>query len=225
MWKGTGGFQYRRDNADKSAAMRVLVACEFSGIVRDAFIAKGHDAISCDLLPSERPGPHLIMESDMHLKDTVYNRRRYGWDMLIYHPPCTRLTNSCIWYIKKHNLWEEVRQAAIFFNMLEGAPIKKRVGENPIQHGEARKYIRMYDQVIQPYNFGENASKATCLWLDGLPRLVNTEYYPPRLVDGKKRWANQTDGGWNKLGPADNRGMERSRTYPGIARAMAEQWG
>lgn len=112
----------------------------------------------------------------MHLKDTVYSRR-YGWDMLFYFAPCTRLTNSVWWYIKRHGLQEEMRQAAIFFNMLCDAPIKKKVGENPIQHGEARKLIRKYDQIIQPYNFGDNASKSTCLWLEGVAPLVHTTYY------------------------------------------------
>lgn len=202
--------------------MRVLIACEFSGIVREAFAARGHDAWSCDLIESERPGQHLIMDNDMHLKDTVYRGR---WDLLIAHPPCTRLCNSVWWYIKRHGLYEEVRQAAIFFNMLLNAPVKRKGLENPIMNREAKKYIRQQNQLIQPYNFGEDASKATCLWLEGLPPLVHTGYYPPRVVDGKKRWGNQTDGGWNKLPPDEDRGKDRSRTFHGIAAAMAAQWG
>lgn len=206
----------------KTDFMRVLIACEFSGIVREAFRARGHDAWSCDLIETEIPGQHLIMDNDMHLKDTVYSSK---WDLLIAHPPCTRLCNSVWWYIVKHGLHEEVRQAAIFFNMLLNAPVKRKALENPIMNREAKKYIRRQDQIVQPYNFGENASKATCLWVEGLPRLVNTGYYPPRIANGKKRWGNQTDGGWNRLPPDEDRGKDRSRTFYGIAAAMAAQWG
>lgn len=202
--------------------MRLLVACEFSGIVREAFAARGHDAWSCDLLDTEIPGQHMIMDNDLHLKDVVYNGR---WDMLIFHAPCTRLNNAGWWYVKQNGLFEEVRQAALFFNMLLNAPVPKIAGENPVQSPEARKYIRIYDQIIQPYNFGADASKATCLWLVGLPKLVNTQYVQPRIVNGKKRWSNQTDGGWNKIGPGEDRWKDRSRTFPGIAQAMAQQWG
>ena len=202
--------------------MRVIVACEFSGIVRDAFIDRGHDAISCDLIDTERPGPHIIADNDMHLKDLLYTQH---WDMVIGFPPCTRLTNSVIWYIKKHGLQSEVWQAACFFNMILNCPAGKVVVENPVQHGLARQYIRIYDQTIQPYRFGENASKRTCLWLKGVPRLSPTTYYPPRVVNGKPRYGNQTDGGWNRLAPGKNRWKDRSRTYPGIACAMARQWG
>lgn len=201
--------------------MKILVACEYSGTVRDAFAAKGHDAWSCDLLPTDSPGQHLIMDNDMHLKDTLYEQH---WDMVIGHPPCTRLTNSVIWYIKKHNLYHEVEQAAIFFNMILNCPAKYICVENPIQHNIAKQYIRKQDQIIQPYEFGEDASKATCLWLKNLPLLKPTDYYPARIVNGKKRWGNQTDGGWNKLGPSPTRGHERSKTYEGIAKAMADQW-
>jgi len=147
--------------------MRILIACEFSGIVREAFRAKGHDAVSCDLIPSEIPGPHMIMDNDMHLKDTVYSGR---WDMLIGHPPCTRLNNAGWWYVKRHKLFHEVEQAAIFFNMLLNAPIPKKGLENSVMSTLAKHYIRQQDQTIQPYNFGADASKATCLWLVGLPK-------------------------------------------------------
>lgn len=202
--------------------MKVLIACEYSGIVRDAFAKKGHDAWSCDLEPSEASGNHLIIDNDMHLKDVLYEQ---DWDLVIGHPPCQRLTNSVIWYIKKHGLYEEVRTASIFFNMILNCPAKKVCIENPIQHGLARNYIRKYDQIIQPHQFYEDASKATCLWLKGLPPLQRTKDYPPRIVNGKRRWSNQTDGGWNKLPPSEDRSKERARTYPGIAKAMANQWG
>lgn len=201
--------------------MKVLIACEYSGTVREAFAAKGHDAWSCDLLPSDTPGQHLVMDNDMHLKDTVYNGL---WDLLIFHAPCTRLNNAGWWYVKQNKLFEEVRQAAIFFNMLLNAPVPQIAGENPIQSREARKYIRVYDQIIQPYNFGADASKATCLWLKGLPLLKKTEYIQPRIVNGKKRWSNQTDSGQNRLGPSPTRGHDRAKTYEGIALAMADQW-
>lgn len=202
--------------------MRVLIACEFSGIVREAFSARGHDAWSCDLLPSEIPGRHLIMDNDMHLKDTVYNGR---WDMLIAHPPCTRLNNAGWWYVKKNELFPEVRIASHFFNMLLFAPVPRIAVENPVMSPFAKNYIRQQTQCIQPYNFGADASKQTCLWLVGLPKLVKTQYVQPRMVNGKKRWANQTDGGWNKIGPGEDRWKDRSRTFPGIAQAMAQQWG
>jgi hypothetical protein len=151
---------------------------------------------------------------------------------MIAHPPCTRLTNSVIWYIKQNSLWSEVRQAASFFMMLYNAPISKKALENPVQHGYVRKpneyndiLIPAQSQSIQPYQFAEDASKRTCLWLHNFPLLKGTTYYPPRIVNGKKRWGNQTDGGWNRLGPSETRGQDRSRTYPGVAAAMADQWG
>jgi hypothetical protein len=212
--------------------MDIIIACEFSGIVRDAFIAKGHNAWSCDLIETEVQGPHLIMDNDMHLKDTLYNRK---WDMLIAHPPCTRLCNSGVLrlYIrgKKENgidtdKWGEMHQAALFFKMIWNSPVRKKGLENPIMHGYATKIIgQQHSQIIQPYNFNEDASKATCLWLSGLPKLNGTGYYQPRIVNGKKRWGNQTDSGQNKLTPSETRGHERSRTYVGIAKAMADQWG
>ncbi len=210
--------------------MKILVACEFSGIVRDAFAMKGHDAWSCDLLPGDTTGNHLIMDNDMHLKDTLYNDK---WDLVIAHPPCTRLTNSVIWYIKKNNLWQEVRQAALFFNMILYCPAKRICIENPVQHGYVRNsnpyndvLIRKYDQTIQPYQFGEDASKRTCLWLKNLPLLKPTKYISGRLTKkGKIVWGNQTNGGWNKLSPSFSRGHERSKTFQGVAWAMAEQWG
>lgn len=209
--------------------MKILIACEYSGTVRDAFAAKGHDVTSCDLLPTEAPGKHLIMDNDMHLKDTLY--KRY-WDMVIGHPPCTRLCNSGVLRLYKNGKkingidpakWEDMLQAAIFFNMIYNCPTRKLVIENPVPHHHAQ--LPKYTQTIQPYNFGEDASKRTCLWLRGLPKLNGTGYYPPRIVDGKKRWSNQTDSGQNKLAPSETRGKDRAKTYPGIAEAMANQWG
>lgn len=211
--------------------MKLIVVGEFTAAIREAFKKKGHDAWRCDLIPSEVPGQHLIMRDDAHLQETLYSGQ-YGWEAMIGHPPCTRLTNSVIWYIKRHSLWQEVREAAKFFMMLYNAPIKKKCLENPVQHGYVRHPNEFNDilipeqsQSIQPYHFGEDASKRTCLWLDGFPLLQNTSYFPPRIVNGKKRWGNQTDGGWNRLAPSETRGMDRSRTYPGIAAAMADQWG
>lgn len=196
--------------------MNVLLACECSGIVREEFNKAGHNAWSCDLLDTEIPGNHL--------KDDVRRYLNLHWDLVIGFPPCTRLTNSVIWYIKQNNLYDEVKKAAEFFNEILNCNANRIGIENPIQHGEARKYIIKYNQIIQPYNFNEDASKATCLWLKNLPLLKDTGYFPPRLVNGKKRWSNQTDGGWNKLGPSDHRAADRSRTFPGIAKAMANQW-
>jgi hypothetical protein len=211
--------------------MKIIIACEFSGIVREAFRKRGHNAWSCDLIDTEIPGNHLIMDNDMHLKDTLYSKS-YKWDMLIGHPPFDRLTNSVIWYIKQNNLWEEVRKAAIFFNMLLNAPIKKKCLENPIQHGYVRHHneyndilIPMYQQIIQPYNFGEDASKKTCLWMEGLLPLKRTLFIPPKIIKGKKIWGNQTPGGWDKELPGPDRSKNRSRTFRGIADAMADQWG
>jgi hypothetical protein len=197
--------------------MKVLIACEYSGIIREEFRKKGHDAWSCDLLPSQIPGPHFQCD----VKEVLY---KYCWDLLIAHPTCTRLTNSCWWYIVKYRLYDEVKEAAEFFNLFLNSGIKRIAIENPIQNHEAKKYIHKQDQIIQPYNFGENASKATGLWLVNLPKLQNTSYYPPRIVNGKPRWGNQTDGGWNKLPPTPDRAKIRSKTYPGIGKAMAEQW-
>lgn len=197
--------------------MRVLIACEFSGTVRAAFEQRGHDAISCDLLDTEIPGKHY--------KGNVLDIVNDDFDLVIAHPPCTRLTNAVYWYILKNNLQHEVKEAAMFFNALLNCNAKKICIENPVMNKEAKKYIRKQDQIIQPYNFGEDAKKATCLWLKGLAPLNHTNYFPPKEVNGKKIWSNQTPGGWNKLGPGPNRWKERSRTYKGIAQAMAEQWG
>lgn len=196
--------------------MRVLVACEFSGRVRDAFIALGHDAWSCDLLLSEVPGPHLQTDVTQVLD--------LDWDLMIAHPPCTYLCSSGLhWNHRVPGRAQLTEEALEFVRVLFSAPIPRIALENPI--GCISTKIRKYDQIIQPYDFGHDASKQTCLWLQGLPKLKPTVYVAPRIVNGKKRWGNQTDSGQNRLGPSEDRWALRSRTYEGIATAMAEQWG
>jgi hypothetical protein len=201
--------------------MRVLVACEFSGVVREAFNAySGVYAISCDLLPPEDG------RTDYHYQGDVRDIIHEGWDLMIAHPPCTFLCTSGLHWNKRIPGRQELTDESLeFVKLLLDAPIPRIALENPI--GCISTQIRKPDQIIQPYQFGEDASKATCLWLKGLPlleTLPKEEWYPPRIVDGKKRWGNQTDSGQNKLTPSDTRWMERSRTYSCIAQAMAEQW-
>jgi hypothetical protein len=209
--------------------MRVLVACEFSGIVREAFRKRGHDAWSCDLRPSEDESP-FHYTGDIRIFDAWMS-----WDLVIAHPPCTYLCNSGALRLyetgKKRcgidaERWQEMRTAAEFFRYFLELPIDKIAVENPIIHYHARQIVgRRQDQSIQPYQFGEDASKRTCLWLKGLPKLRPTLYIAPRMVNGKRRWSNQTDSGQNKLTPSATRSDDRARTYQGIADAMAEQWG
>lgn len=196
--------------------MKVLVACEYSGVVRDAFIAAGHDAMSCDLLPTDSPGPH-------HQGD-VLKILDQGWDLMIAHPPCTYLCSSGLHWNKKRPEREAKTTAAVeFVRQLLAAPIPMIALENPV--GRLSTAIRKADQYIQPYQYGADASKKTGLWLIGLPLLEPTEYVEPRVVGGKSRWANQTDGGQNRLPPSADRWKLRSTTYDGIADAMAAQWG
>jgi hypothetical protein len=195
--------------------MRVLVACEFSGTVRDAFIRLGHDAMSCDLLPTESPGPHY--------QGDVLDIIGDGWDLMIAHPPCTYLCSSGLHWNKRRPGREQLTEEAVeFVGKLLDAPIKKIALENPV--GCISTRIRPYDQAIQPYQFGHDASKKTCLWLKNLPKLMPTSMVEPRIVDGKPRWGNQTNSGQNKLPPSDQRWALRSETYLGIAEAMAKQW-
>jgi len=187
--------------------MKVLVACEFSGIVRDAFIARGHDAWSCDLLPTEHEGPHI--------KGDVLAVLRDGWDMMIAHPPCTYLCNSGVrWLREREGRWELMEEAATFFSILLNADIEHVCVENPIPHKYAVRAIggRKYDQIIQPWQFGHGETKATCLWLNNLPPLRPTD-----IVDGRH-------GRVFMESPGPERSKNRSRTYQGIADAMAEQW-
>ena len=196
--------------------MKVLVACEYSGTVRDAFMRKGHDAMSCDLLPTDVPGPHY--QGDV--MDVIND----GWDLMIAHPPCTYLAVSGIhWNKRVPGRAEKTEEALGFVEMLLAANIPKIALENPVSVISSR--IRKPDQIIQPYEFGHDASKKTCLWLKGLPLLVPTEYVEPQVINGKKIWGNQTPSGQNKLGPSEDRWKIRSKTYQGIADAMAEQWG
>ena len=221
---------------------RVLVACEFSGIVRDAFRAQGHFAVSCDLIESERPGPHL----QGNVLDFL--GPFYGWDIMLAFPPCTYLCSSGLhWNARRPERAALTEDALKFVQALLDAPIAKIALENPI--GCISTRIRRPDQIIQPYEFGENASKQTCLWLKGLPKLEPTYFFPPVFVcrsckyevpgnqtirgycpacgTGRLRplWGNQTPSGQNKLGPSPTRSADRARTYQGVANAMAAQWG
>ena len=195
--------------------MRVLVGCEFSGIVRDCFLAEGHDAISLDILPTESPGPHIIDDLINHLND--------DYDLLIAHPPCTYLSSSGLHWNKRDPTRAEKTNAALeFITAIWNSPIPRICIENPVGCINTRLPFMPKPQYIQPYQFGEDASKKTGLWLKNLPPLVPTEYVEPRLVDGKPRWSNQSDAGQSRLGGGS--GKERSVTYFGIAYAMATQW-
>lgn len=214
--------------------MRVLIACEYSGRVRDAFIKRGHDAMSCDLLPTEAPGPHY--QGD--IRDVLSTM---PWDLMIAHPDCTYLTNSAAWAYKDGPYHQAVkpetlvgaarRQARIealgFVRLLMDAPIERIAIENPM--GAISTAIRPATQYIQPHQFGHDASKITGLWLKNLSPLRATKNVPGRIVmhNGKQveRWANQTDSGQNKLTPGPDRWKDRARTYQGWADAFADQWG
>jgi hypothetical protein len=185
--------------------MRVLVACEFSGIVRDAFLARGHDAWSCDLLPSERPGRHAQMDALAMIYTCAYR----PWDLLVAHPPCTYLAVSGARWFKDRRQQQE--DALEFVSDLMAAPIDRICIENPISVISSR--IRKPDQIIQPWMFGHGETKATCLWLKNLPKLV-----PTNIVSGREARVHQAS-------PGPDRWKERSRTLQGIANAMAEQWG
>ena len=196
------------------SALRVLVACEYSGTVREAFAARGHDAMSCDILPTDRPGKHYQGDVRDVLDD--------GWDLMICHPPCTYLSVSGIHWNNRGRGWTETEKALDFVRLLMGASIPRIALENPVSIISSR--IRKPDQMIHPHQFGHDASKATCLWLKNLQKLRPTENVPPRIVNGKPRWANQTDGGQNRLAPSHDRWKLRSTTYPRIAAAMAFHW-
>lgn len=202
--------------------MKVLVACEYSGTVRDAFTRAGHDATSCDLLPTDVEGKHY--------QGDVMDIINDGWDLMIAHPPCTYLSVSGMhWTTRGLRDPQLTEDALSFVAALLGAPIPKICLENPISVISSR--IRKPDQIIQPYEYGHDASKRTCLWLKGLPKLVPTRFVEPRVVvtpSGKtaNRWGNQCDNyGQDKLPPSEDRWKLRSATYVGIAEAMAVQWG
>lgn len=219
--------------------MRVLAGCEISGAVRDAFRRRGHEAWSCDLLGPEDVDMKDQEYPNYHFEGDIFDIiDAYGpWDVLIFFYPCTYLTCSAEWaysdgpyhqQVKPGTLVGEARRRARDkaieeFKRLMSLPIKCKAGENPV--GVLSTRYRKPDQIIQPYQFREDASKKTCLWLENLPKLRPTGFVDPRLVNEKPRWANQTDSGQNKLTPSDNRAAVRSKTYPGIADAMAEQWG
>jgi len=191
---------------------RVLVACEYSGRVRDAFIAHGCDALSCDLLPTDSPGPHY--QGDV--MDVIAD----GWDLMVAFPPCTYLCLSGMHWttrgLRDPQLTEDALQ---FVQLLMAAPVERIAIENPV--GIISKRIRKPDCIIQPWQFGHPESKRTCLWLENLPVLKPTEVLP---TPPGGRWSNQTPTGQNKLGPSKDRWKERSKTYVGIANAMASQW-
>lgn len=196
--------------------MRVLIACEYSGAVRDAFRARGHDAMSCDLLPTDAPGPHHQGDVGQVLQD--------GWDLMIAHPPCTYLSVSGMHWTRRGLRDPQLTENALeFVRLLMDAPIPRIAIENPVSVISTR--IGKPDQIINPYQFGHDASKKTCLWLKGLPPLKPTQIIEPRIVNGRKRWGNQTDSGQNRLSPSPDRWKLRSATFPGIAAAMADQWG
>ena len=181
--------------------MRVLVGCEFSGVVRDSFIACGHSAISCDILPCERPGPHY--QGD--IRDLLDG----GFDLAIFHPPCTHLAVSGARWFKDKK--KEQEEALEFVRLLMDAPIERIAVENPVSIISSR--IRKPEQIIQPWMFGHGETKATCLWLKGLPKLL-----PTNIVAGREARIH-------KMPPGPDRWKERSRTLHGVGSAMAEQWG
>lgn len=198
--------------------MKVLVGCEFSGIVRDAFLDRGHDAWSCDILPAEHNSNRHIMGD---VRDALASAT---WDMLIVaHPPCTRLCNSGVRWLTKppagktlEQMWQELDEGAALFSDLWNAPVEKICIENPVMHRHAKERIRNYQdfaQSVQPWQFGHGEVKRTCFWLRNLPPLT-----PTNIVDGREARVH-------KMSPGKDRWRERSRFFPGIARAMAEQWG
>lgn len=196
--------------------MKILIACEYSGTVRDAFIRAGHDAISCDLLPSESDfGPHY--QGDV--RDILYN----GYDMMVGHPTCTYLCNSGVrWLHEREGRWQLMEEGAKFFNELQHAPIPRIAIENPVMHGYARDIVgRKPTQTIQPWQFGHTENKRTGLWLKNLPPLITTN-------DVSETMKTMTYAEKNKIhyaSPGKDRWKLRSTTYQGIADAMATQWG
>ncbi len=197
--------------------MKVLIACEFSGVVRDAFLECGHDAWSCDLLPSETG-------SNRHIRGDVRDHLHEGWDLLmVAHPPCTRLCNSGVRWLStpppgktSEQMWRELDEGCALFSALWNAPIPRIAIENPVMHRHAKQRIAGYvefTQSVQPWQFGHGEVKRTCLWLKGLPPLQ-----PTRVVEGRVARVH-------RMPDVRSRSRERSRSYPGIAAAMAQQWG
>ena len=192
--------------------MRVLVACEYSGAVRDSFLVMGHDAISCDLLPTDVPGPHY--------QGDVFDIIDDGFDLMVAHPPCTLLCVSGLHWNNRGRGHQGTADALVFFKRLLDVDIPMIAVENPI--GIASTKIRPADQTIQPWQYGHPESKATQLWLKGLPILRPTNILKQ---PESGRWDNQTASGQNNLPPSKDRWKIRSATYKGIAQAMAQQWG
>jgi hypothetical protein len=187
--------------------MRVLIGCESSGAVRRAFRALGHDAWSCDILPADDGDRH-------HIQGDVREAMGMGWDLGIFHPPCTRLCNSGVRWLAERDLWAEMREGAALFLSCLNAPIERVAVENPVMHGHARAIIgRRADFTVQPWQFGHGETKRTCFWTRGLPDLIATD-----VVAGREARIH-------KASPGPDRWKLRSVTYPGIAAAMAAQWG
>lgn len=200
----------------KPEPLRVLIACETTGTVRDAFRRAGHYAVSCDLLPTQIPGQHV--QGDVL---TVLDQ---GWDLMVAHPSCQYLARSGMhWTIRGKRDPQHTEDALDFVRLLMDAPIERIAVENP--PGAIGTRIRPADQYVQPNKFGDDASKLTGFWLKNLPQLQPTGIVDPRLVGHRKRWANQTDSGQNREGPAPDRWLKRAATYSGLAEAMADQWG
>ena len=195
--------------------MKVLIACEYSGIVRDAFTSKGHDAWSCDILPTESPGNHFQGDVLEHLDK--------GWDLMIAHPPCTHLAVSgARWFTEGKKPWSLQEDALDFVRKLLNAPIDKIALENPVSVISTK--IRKPNQIIQPFQFGHDVSKKTCLWLKNLPNLKPTKIVKPDIVE--KNGYKMSRHHWERFKlPSKIRGKVRSRFYEGIAEAMAAQWG
>lgn len=213
------------------------MACECSGKVRDALRKRGIDAISCDLEDTERPGPHY----KGYLEDIIDSE---DWLALIGFPPCTFIAGSGLhWNGRVPGRAAKTKAGLEFVCRILNNKCKNLALENPvgcistrIKYDPISKLFVVLDepdpkagyrpaQSIQPYQFGDDASKRTCLWLRGFPKLKPTGYFPPRIVNGKERWGNQTDSGQNKLTPSDRRARDRSETYDGIAEAIGQQWG
>ncbi len=193
--------------------MKVLIACEYSGVVRDAFLARGHEAMSCDLLPTDSPGPH-------HEGD-VFDVIDQGWDLMIAHPPCTDLAVSGAKHFAAKIADGRQQRALDFVQRLLDAPIDKICLENPVSVISSK--IRKPNQIIQPWMFGHEATKTTCLWLKNLPSLEASQ-----IVDKGARHVTKSGKSlpaWYNLPPSKDRWKIRSATFPGIAKAMAEQWG
>lgn len=196
--------------------MKILVACEFSCRIRDAFLLRGHDAYSCDLLMCWGP-PY-----ERHFRQDVRPLLREKWDLVIAHPPCTYLTNAACHLMYREERYRHMLDAVAFFQECLLTNARKVAVENPIMNAEAKKHVPKYDQIIHPWQFGHDQTKPTCLWLRGLSLLTPTHIVKPRAKIGSDGKRNMLD---NKMGPRKFRGQLRSVTFQGIADAMAEQWG